>query len=525
MPRIRRDVWKLGSEWDETLLWYARAVKELRRRSFVDMTSWRYLAAIHGVSEQLWRHNGYLATGETLPTTTEFQREDRDQCQRHTWYFLPWHRGYLRAFEKIVADAIAKLGGPADWALPYWNYNDEQNSNRLKLPPAFGSTAWPDRGTNPLFVTARYGRSGHSGKPIELDPDAVELETALTQAHFVGAAKGGSPVFGGRRTGSQRGAAQEDGDEGFLEHSPHDHVHADIGGALNNVLNNRLGQGLMSNPNSSALDPIFWLHHANIDRLWEVWLKRRPGHVNPTHDAAWMDGPAGARPFVMPEPDNTTRTTFHPRDMLEMTAPSLDYIYEDVRDPFPGPDRIARRMEHLRLTISHTAELAMTKEPQVELLGVDADAVHLAGPEVTTRVRLDPATSHKVLKCFRANELAARGASEPDRIFLNLENITGSSDATSFKVYIDLKSDETPQQHPENLAGIVTLFGLNEASALDRQHGGNGLNNVLEITNVIDRLLLGGLRELSELSLRFVLRHGRESDVSIGRISLYRQGE
>jgi tyrosinase len=237
-----------------------------------------------------------------------------------------------------------------------------------------------------------------------------------------------------------------------------------------------------------------------------------------------MQGPAGARPFVMPEPDNKTRTTFHPSEMLDTTTPSLDYIYEDIRDPFPGPDRIARRMQHLRLTIPHTAELAMAKEPKVELLGADADAVHLAGPDVTTRVRLDPATSHKVLRSFQANELAASGASEPDRIFLNLENITGSSDATSFKVYIDLKPEEIAQEHPENLAGIVTLFGLNEASVLDRQHGGNGLNKMLEITKLIDRLHLGGLHDFNELSLRFVLRHGRESDVSIGRISIYREG-
>jgi tyrosinase len=281
----------------------------------------------------------------------------------------------------------------------------------------------------------------------------------------------------------------------------------------------------MSNPTIAALDPIFWLHHANIDRLWEVWLKRRPGHENPTHDAAWMHGPAGARPFVMPEPDNKTHTTFHPSEMLDTTAPSLDYIYEDVRDPFPAADRIARRMEDLRLAIPHTAELAMAKEPQVELLGADADAVHLASPDVAARVRLDPVTSRKVLRSFQANELAARGTAEPDRIFLNLENITGSSDATSFKVYVGLKPDENPQDHPEKFAGIVTLFGLNEASALDRQHGGNGLNKVLEITKVIDRLHLGGLGDLNELSLRFVLRHGRESDVSIGRISIYRQGE
>src|SRR5262249_7089966 len=147
------------------------------------------------------------------------------------------------------------------------------------------------------------------------------------------------------------------------------------------------------------------------------------------------------------------------------------------------------------------------------------------GPNVAARVRLDPATTRKVLRSFQASELSARNAAEPDRIFLNLENITGSSDATSFKVYVGLRPDENPQEHPDNLARIVTLFGLNEASALDRQHGGNGLNKVLEITKVIDRLHLAGLRELHELLLRFILRHGRESDVSIGRISIYRQGE
>jgi tyrosinase len=53
-------------------------------RPFSDMTSWRYLAAMHGVAEQLWRSNGYMTPGENLPDAIEFRREDRDQCQHHT---------------------------------------------------------------------------------------------------------------------------------------------------------------------------------------------------------------------------------------------------------------------------------------------------------------------------------------------------------------------------------------------------------------------------------------------------------
>jgi tyrosinase len=185
-----------------------------------------------------------MKPGESLPDAIAFRREDRDQCQHQTWYFLPWHRGYLRAFERIVAAAIVQLGGPADWALPYC-YNDESNRNRLDLPPAFGSQTWPDGGTNPLFVVARYGSTGQSGAPIKLDPRSVSLDDAFLGNSFVGTQIGGSPGFGGGRTPFKHSGR---GDEGLLEQSPHDNVHGDIGGARDNDLTDPFKVGLMSNP-------------------------------------------------------------------------------------------------------------------------------------------------------------------------------------------------------------------------------------------------------------------------------------
>ena len=43
---------------------------------------------------------------------------------------------------------------------------------------------------------------------------------------------------------------------GELESQPHDVVHVSL-------------NGLMDDPDTAAEDPIFWLHHANIDRLLE----------------------------------------------------------------------------------------------------------------------------------------------------------------------------------------------------------------------------------------------------------------
>jgi hypothetical protein len=59
-------------------------------------------------------------------------------------------------------------------------------------------------------------------------------------------------------------------DHGVMESWAHDMVHVAVGGASGN----------MKHPNTAARDPIFWLHHANLDRLWNRWLDNN-AHRNP----------------------------------------------------------------------------------------------------------------------------------------------------------------------------------------------------------------------------------------------------
>src|SRR5690348_16691350 len=117
--RIRKNVRTLGSTQDD-LFWYASAVADLRTRPVIDPTSWRFLAAVHGYDPNSDPNAG---TGDPLPART-VQERFWNQCQHQSWYFLPWHRGYLAYFEQIIAAAVVKVGGPAGWSLPYWNYSD-----------------------------------------------------------------------------------------------------------------------------------------------------------------------------------------------------------------------------------------------------------------------------------------------------------------------------------------------------------------------------------------------------------------
>lgn len=489
----RRSAYENGGTFEnDDLLWYAKGVRALQERVIDDRTSWSFLAAIHGIDRNLWIDLGYLSASDQLPPQSE-RDTFWNQCQHGTWYFIPWHRGYLQSLEAMVRDAIISEGGPTDWALPYWNYSDEENPEALFLPPAFTEQTMPDGSPNPLYVEGRQG-------PFPMPENDVRLKRTLELEEFTGALLSG---FGGGETEFNHGS----GPTGGLENKPHNFVHVDIG-------------GVMGDPNTAALDPIFYLHHANIDRLWEVWLNRDPNHENPI-DSEWLTGPAD-RAFIMPTPDGEARE-FTAQD-VESTE-ELGYEYDDTSDPLEGLSARDARLQKLGRSPSGSGNL-MGKKRRAELIGANSQQITLLGTSASTQVQLDRHVMQQTKNSFAAFQAFDPDVDQPDRIHLNIENIRADLDGQVLDIYINLPSGADPDSHPELHAGSIALFGVKKASDPNQPHGGMGVTHVLEITDIVDALHLDG--KLGNLSNLEVSVHSRSHltpahNVTVERISVYRQ--
>lgn len=521
MVRVRREVRSLGPDWPDTLLWYAVAVRTLQSRPFTDPTSWRFLAAMHGWHPLVWRRFGVIQDGEPVPADN-VQTTFMNQCQHQTWYFLPWHRGYVSAVEQILRDAVVQGGGPTDWALPYWDYSDVTDPQARRLPPAFSAPSLPDGTPNPLRVARRFGGGT---VPIVIPAPIVGLE-ALELDDFTGGTADIPPGFGGPATLFHHGP-ESDSTNGGLESSPHNGVHGAIGGSAPgtdpNVWQN---WGLMSAPFTAALDPIFWLHHANIDRLWTTWRRAHPLPDDPN----WLTGPPD-RTFVMPQTDGGV-WEYTASDVLDTTEAPMDYVYDDEgarrEAPSTGADRRRRRLEALeaarvpgrRTPRGEGADVDASRG--AELIGASDGSVRISG-ETRDDVRMDrPRTGALQRSLDRAMVPDNQSLPEPARVFLKLEGIRGTADSANYYVYIDLPSGCEDADPRERLAGTLSLFGVSAASDENGPNAGSGVNQVIEISEIVDALHISGDR-LDALHVRFVpaSEDAAAADFTVGRIAVF----
>ena len=281
----------------------------------------------------------------------------------------------------------------------------------------------------------------------------------------------------------------------------------------------------MSVPALAGLDPIFYLHHANIDRLWAAWnaAPAKPPNHNPTA-AKWLNGPAaaGRRKFVMPWPDGS-QWVYTPGQMSNLGQ--LNYTYDDLKQHAPAVNVLAERLARLgRAAAAPEAErgVAVTTDRKVELVGANQAPLAIGALGARTTVTLHP----EVLRRMTASLADASEIAPPDRVILNLENVRGTRDAHVLSVFINLPPGAKPGDHPELFAGSVALFGLSDASSSTGAHGGQGLNFALDISRVVDELHLRNALDTGSIEVTIVPHRAipNEAQITVGRVSIYRQG-
>ena len=228
---------------------------------------------------------------------------DGSPAQDYSEHFTSWHRLYLWHFERVCEKV---LGRP--FALPYWNYLD---LSQLKLPPAVLAERVKVRGKfvdNALYFADRRPDFVSNGlRAIRADPnstDILALDTMRSKGFFDLSTSSGSFR------------------QGFvtaLDQTPHGSVHVRVG------TDDGAGMGAFE---TAARDPIFWLHHANIDRLWESW--RHPGaDGTSTKDpkapkaAVWLD-----KSFTFAGADKLASVK---RASDALSLPGLGYQYDRLQ--------------------------------------------------------------------------------------------------------------------------------------------------------------------------------------------------
>jgi tyrosinase len=260
-------------------------------------------------------------------------------CPHGMPYFISWHRGYLYYFEQQLRSVS---GNPA-LTLPYWNY--------------YAYATLPAEFTDPA-----------PGNPLYVPRQSSNVRSALSLAPFASAVRN-----------FQRG--KYNAFEPSIE-DVHNPVHDLIGGVMSTM--------------QSPLDPIFFLHHASVDRLTHAWSllagKTMPNSANPysstNSDVYWAGNHVYATGLSIERyktripgwlgttyASNAVPTTLPP---VPATSAARAALLE--RPPFQSFRTVAgRRLSSTRRSVSGVAQVPFDEQSVSVLLRLGkSDAAELA---------------------------------------------------------------------------------------------------------------------------------------------------
>jgi len=342
-----------------------------------------------------------------------------NRCPHSVPYFYAWHRGYLYYFER----QLRLVSGDTKLVLPYWDY--------------YASASLPAEFTN-----------ASSNNPLYVQRVNTNVRQALTLAPF-------APTV----TNFQRGL--NNAFEPSLEGAPHNPVHDIIGGIMATM--------------QSPVDPIFWLHHANVDRLWVAWVGAGGGRRMPYKtNQYWLGSHTYTSTLTMAKTQTyDTRTSlnyYYQNEVMPSTLPiaqlSRGKIFRVQANkgrvltsiPPAGPFRPSGRKA--------TGEATFSVGGAVDI-GLDQRSVSAQFP-----IAADDWAA--VQEIARGNQGTVRGSAKKFRsVQIVLDNVQLADEASQggyyYELYLNLPSaDGAGNKATSLMIGTVGAFQINGAL----HHGG-----------------------------------------------------
>ena len=453
-PRIRPNV--ASAQGQAMLNIYANAVKTMMATPEQNPVGWLFQWYTHGVrgdktkAQELARVYPTPSLRKTLATQTW------DTCQAHLDptmedFFLPWHRMYVFFFERM----IQKVSGNANFALPYWDYTNTSS----RLPNQFIN---PANATNPLFRQNRR-TSVNAGGAIDAGAPGLLNLDALKQCTYT---RLGSAIPGFNM---------------HLDQNLHGNVHVRVG--------NQFGMGDVP---WAANDPIFWLHHCNIDRLWASW--NAAGRKNP-NTPGWLN-----QKFTFAD-ENGVRVVGTVNNFKDITP--LRYKYEALATvPACPPGSGAASAPQIRARVATALELSTTP----------------------ARTRLLPPPSPGAGVGNLAERV--RNLTGTRRLYLVIRKLSAQAQPdTAFNVFLELPAGATGDAAEANKVGTIQFFDA-------VGHGGHAPATAnatqkffsFDITDLAKRLVSEGrLTATPELTIAPVDEVNATSKPVVGEITLVEQ--
>lgn len=203
-----------------------------------------------------------------------------------TGLFVPWHRLYVRSLEQAMQDKCNFSG-----TQPYWDWTqdskDLEHSNMFNPDPDVGFGGWGDPNNDFQISTGAladlvraYPVSNHIRRNFTLQPWQYILSPFPDNQSFIDPMTMANTTF--TPENAQYLTNNFPGDflnwHFYMEGAPGPHggIHEILGADMIGTCPSNAPSTCIGGPKWTPNDPLFFMHHAMVDKMWYDWQYKRP---------------------------------------------------------------------------------------------------------------------------------------------------------------------------------------------------------------------------------------------------------